>query len=103
MFTSNIVGGHEQLIRQQLDCAVQVDWAGRLVSGQRNHLLDAVVDAAHGLAYTHVDEEVTHALGVECLLHFVLLEFVAREHHPPGLALLQQAADEITPERPRAA
>jgi hypothetical protein len=50
----------------------------------------------------HVAEDARQARGVECLLHCLLLEFVAREHHPPQLVLLQQAADEMTPERTRA-
>jgi len=70
--------------------------------------VDDIVDSAHRLlqafGVAHVADEVPHAGCVERLLHFELLELVAREYDDARrLALGKQRFDELLAERPRSA
>lgn len=142
LLAGKIVGGHEQLVGQQLGRTIQVDRAGRLVGGQcddllhaildrrgddvfgtidvgadafggvvlgRGHMLERggmnhIVDTAHGLAHalgiTDIAQEIAHARRVETLLHLILFQLVAGEHHDaPWAVALKQPLDEAAPER----
>jgi len=68
--------------------------------------VDDIVDVAHGefepVAVAHVADEIAHErilLHREQLLHFILLEFVARKDHQPArLVALDHQLDEMLAE-----
>ena len=55
MRTGGGIAGAEAVIRRQLGGTVKIDWAACLVSGQRDHTLDALVDTGVDQIHGAVD------------------------------------------------
>ena len=94
-----VVAGDEQLVGGQLRGAVQVDRAGRLVGGERDHLLHAGVDgglddvlAAHDVGLDELERVVLR--GVDLLERRGVHDVVDVVHRAQQPALVADVADE---------